>query len=142
MIQASGTTSRSGDIAAYTFSSLNVETCLESLDGTPRQKLSAATISAIYRERWQIGLLFKALKQSLMIIVGTSANAVRTQIWTALLAMLLIKILQQRSTFAWALSKLIALLRWNLFTYSTSARNTLTGLTPVGAPPYSTQVSL
>ena len=82
-------------------------------------KLSAATISAIYKERWQIELFFKALKQSLKIktFVGTSANAVRTQIWTALIAMLLIKILQQRSTFAWALSNLIALLRWNLFTY-------------------------
>jgi hypothetical protein len=49
--------------------------------------------------------------------VGTSPNAVRTQIWTALIAMLLIKILKQRSTFGWALSNLIALLRWNLFTY-------------------------
>ena len=81
--------------------------------------LSAATISAIYKERWQIELFFKALKQSLKIktFVGTSANAVRTQIWAALIAMLLIKILQQRSTFGWALSNLIALLRWNLFTY-------------------------
>ena len=82
-------------------------------------KLSAATLSAIYKERWQIELFFKALKQSLKIktFVGASANAVRTQIWTALIAMLLIKILQQRSTFAWALSNLVALLRWNLFTY-------------------------
>jgi hypothetical protein len=81
--------------------------------------LSAATISAIYKERWQIELFFKALKQSLKIktFVGTSANAVRTQIWAALIAMLLIKILQQRSTFGWALRNLIALLRWNLFTY-------------------------
>jgi len=86
---------------------------------TNELKLSAATISAIYKERWQIELFFKALKQSLKIktFVGTSANAVRTQIWTALIAMLMIKILQQRSTFAWALSNLIALLRWNLFTY-------------------------
>jgi len=82
-------------------------------------KLGAASISAIYKERWQIELFFKALKQSLKIktFVGTSANAVRTQIWTALIAMLLIKILQQRSTFSWALSNLIALLRWNLFSY-------------------------
>jgi Transposase DDE domain/Domain of unknown function (DUF4372) len=86
---------------------------------TNHLKLSAATISAIYKERWQIELFFKALKQGLKIktFVGTSANAVRTQIWTALIAMLLVKILQQRSTFGWALSNLIALLRWNLFTY-------------------------
>jgi len=86
---------------------------------TNELRLSATTISAIYKERWQIELFFKALKQSLKIktFVGISANAVRIQIWTALIAMLLIKILQQRSTFAWALSNLIALLRWNLFTY-------------------------
>jgi len=52
---------------------------------TNELKLSAATISAIYKERWQIELFFKALKQGLKIktFVGTSANAVRTQIWTA-----------------------------------------------------------
>ena len=44
-----------------------------------------------------------------------SANAVKTQIWTALIAMLLLKYLQLRSTFGWALSKLIALLRHQLF---------------------------
>lgn len=49
--------------------------------------------------------------------VGTSPNALRTQIWTALIAMLLLKYLQFRSTLAWALSNLVALLRWNLFTY-------------------------
>ena len=79
----------------------------------------ATTIGAIYRERWQIELFFKALKQNLKIktFVGTSANAVRIQIWTALIAILLLKILQFKSTFGWALSNLVALLRWNLFTY-------------------------
>jgi hypothetical protein len=65
-------------------------------------------------------LFFKALKQNLKIktFVGTSANAVRIQIWTALIAILLLKILQFKSTFGWAaLSNLVALLRWNLFTY-------------------------
>jgi hypothetical protein len=42
---------------------------------------------------------------------------VRIQIWTALIAILLLKILQFKSNFAWALSNLAALLRWNLFTY-------------------------
>src|SRR6202043_1929254 len=47
--------------------------------------LAAATIAAIYKERWQIELFFKLLKQQLKIktFVGTSANAVRIQIWTA-----------------------------------------------------------
>ena len=80
---------------------------------------AASTIAAIYKERWQIEIFFKTLKQNLKIktFVGSSANAVRTQIWTALIALLLIKILQFRSRFAWAISNLIALLRWNLFTY-------------------------
>jgi hypothetical protein len=81
--------------------------------------LAPSTIAAIYKERWQIEIFFKTLKQNLKIktSVGSSANAVRTQIWIALIAMLLIKILQLRSTFACALSNLIALLRWNLFSY-------------------------
>ena len=86
---------------------------------TNQMLFGASTIAAIYRERWQIELFFKALKQNLKIktFVGTSANAVRIQIWTALIAILLLKILQFKSTFGWALSNLVALLRWNLFTY-------------------------
>lgn len=82
-------------------------------------KLAARTIGAIYKDRWQIELFFKALKQNLRIktFVGTSANAVRIQIWTALIAILLLKYLQFRATLSWALSNLVALLRWNLFTY-------------------------
>lgn len=49
--------------------------------------------------------------------MGTSANAVRVQIWTALIAIVLFKLLQFRSKLCWALSNLVALLRWNLFTY-------------------------
>jgi IS4 transposase len=82
-------------------------------------KLAASTIAAIYKERWQIELFFKALKQSLKIktFVGTTENAVQTQIWTAVIAMLLIKHLQMKSTFDWSLSNLVALLRQQLFVY-------------------------
>jgi hypothetical protein len=82
-------------------------------------KLAAATIADIYRDRWQIELLFKALKQSLRIktFIGTSENAVQTQIWTALIAMLLLRYLQLRSTWKWSLSNLVALLRHQLFVY-------------------------
>jgi len=81
--------------------------------------LAAATIAAIYKERWQIELFFKLLKQQLKIktFVGTSANAVRLQIWTALIAVLVIRYLQFSSNFRWAVSNLVALLRWNLFSY-------------------------
>jgi len=82
-------------------------------------KLAATTIAEIYRDRWQIELLFKALKQSLRIktFIGTSENAVQTQIWTALIAMLLLRYLQLRSTWKWSLSNLVALLRHQLFVY-------------------------
>ena len=80
---------------------------------TNHLELAAATIAAIYKERWQVELLFRALKQSLRVktFVGTSPNALKTQLWTALIAMLLVKYLQLRSTFGWSLSNLVALLR-------------------------------
>ena len=86
---------------------------------TNNMKLAAPTIAAIYKECWQIELLFKTLKQSLKIktFVGTSEKAVQTQIWTALISLLMIKYLQIRSTFSWSLSNLVALLRQQLFVY-------------------------
>ena len=86
---------------------------------TNQLDFAASTIASIYKQRWQIELFFKLLKQHLKIktFVGTTANAVRIQIWTALIAVLLIRYLQFRSRFDWAVSNLIALLRWNLFTY-------------------------
>src|SRR5206468_10017145 len=66
-----------------------------------------------------VAQLFKALKQNLKIktFVGTSANAVKTQIWTALICMLLLRYLQLRSRFGWSMANLVALLRMNLFTH-------------------------
>jgi hypothetical protein len=86
---------------------------------TNNLKLAARTIARIYKERWQIELFFKALKQGLKIktFVGTTENAVQIQIWTALIAMLILKYLQLKSTFDWSLSTLIALLRQQLFVH-------------------------
>jgi len=86
---------------------------------TNHHGLGASTIAAIYKDRWQIELFFKAIKQNLKIktFVGTSANAVKTQIWTALISMLLLRYLQLSSRFGWSLSNLVALLRMNLFTH-------------------------
>jgi hypothetical protein len=86
---------------------------------TNHLQFAASTIAAIYKERWQIELLFKALKQNLRIktFVGTSSNALHIQIWTALIAMLILRYLQLKSQFGWSLSNLLAMLRFNLFTY-------------------------
>lgn len=86
---------------------------------TNNMKLAASTIAAIYKDRWQIELFFKALKQNLRIktFVGTSFNAVMIQIWTALIAILILKYLKAKSKIHWSLSNLVAMLRMNLLTY-------------------------
>ncbi len=83
---------------------------------TTHLAFGATTIAASSKDRGQIALLFKALKQHRTIkpFVGTSAAALHTQIWTALL---LLKALQLRSTFGWSLSNLVALLQFQLFTH-------------------------
>ena len=95
---------------------------------------AARTIARIYKELWHIELFFKAMKQGLKVktFVGTSENAVQIQIWTALIAMLLLKYLQLMSTLGWSLSNLVALLRQQLFVY----RDLWTWLNdPFQAPP-------
>ena len=81
--------------------------------------LAAATVAEVYKQRWKIELFFKALKQNLRLktFIGTSANALKTQVWAALIAILLIKYLQLKATFGWSLSNLVALLRQQLFVY-------------------------
>lgn len=101
---------------------------------TNHLSFGATTIAQIYRERWQIEIFFRYLKQNLRIktFVGTSANALHIQIWTALIAMLLLKYLQLRASFGWSLSNLVALLRQQLFVY----RDLLAWLNhPFQAPP-------
>lgn len=81
--------------------------------------LAASTIAAIYKDRWAIELFFKALKKNLKIktFVGTNPSAVKTQIWTALIAMLMLRYMQLKAQWGWSLSNLVALLRMNLFTH-------------------------
>ncbi len=81
--------------------------------------LGASTVARVYKDRWQIELFFKALKQNLRVktFVGTSANALQIQIWTALIALLVLKYLQLKARFGWSLSNLVALLRMNLLVY-------------------------
>ena len=94
----------------------------------------ATTIAAIYKDRWEIELFFKALKQNLKVksFVGTSRNALLIQIWTALLAMLLLKWMYHLSKAKWSFSNLASMLRLNLFTYR-DLRRWLEN--PFGTPP-------
>jgi Transposase DDE domain/Domain of unknown function (DUF4372) len=101
---------------------------------TNQMEFGPTTIAAIYKDRWEIELFFKALKQNLKVktFVGTSQNALRIQIWTALIALLLLKWLHHLSQAKWSLSNLASMLRMNLFTY----RDLTAWLdNPFGTPP-------
>jgi len=78
---------------------------------------SAKTIARIYKERWQIELFFKALKQQLKVksFVGTSENALLSQLWIALTTYLLLSYLKFKSKFGWSLYTLCSILPVNLF---------------------------
>lgn len=80
--------------------------------------LGATTIAAIYKARWQIELFFKSLKQNFHVktFVGTSANALKTQLWIALIAMLLVLIVRMQAVLRWSISNLVAFLRLHLLT--------------------------
>ena len=86
---------------------------------TNHMNFAASTIGAIYKDRWAIEQFFKTIKQNLRIktFVGTSANAIHIQIWTALISILLLKYLQFLSSPEISLSNFMYILRQNLFTY-------------------------
>jgi hypothetical protein len=78
---------------------------------------SPETIAELYRCRWQIEVFFKQLKQTLQLadFLGTSANAVRWQIWIALLVYLLLRYLAYLSQWAHSFSRLFAIIRTSLW---------------------------
>lgn len=80
-------------------------------------QLCAQTIAAIYKERWQVELFFKWIKQNLKIksFIGNSKNAVLTQIWVALCSCLLLAYLKFSAKLGWSLQKMLRLLQLNLF---------------------------
>jgi len=86
---------------------------------TNNTHLSAASIAALYRKRWQIEILFKRLKQNypLKYFLGDNENAIKIQIWCALICDLLIKIIKSLAGRKWSFSNLASLVRIHLMTY-------------------------
>ena len=80
-------------------------------------KLSAKTIADIYKARWQVELFFKWIKQNLKIksFIGTSKNAVMTQIWIALCVYLLLAFIKFQSKLTKSMQQMLRLLQLNLF---------------------------
>lgn len=95
--------------------------------------LSAKTVADIYRSRWQVELFFKWIKQNLRIksFVGTSRNAVMTQIWIALCVYLLLAYVKFANRLAWSLQQILRVLQMNLF----DRRAILDVLAPSSDPP-------
>jgi IS4 transposase len=78
---------------------------------------SSVEIAALYKERWQIELFFKWLKQKLNLkrYLGFSENAVRIQIYSALITYLLMTVYLQRSDYKGSISELAIMLAHCLF---------------------------
>lgn len=79
--------------------------------------LPAVTIAELYKARWEIELFFKWIKQNLRVktFYGTSPNAVKIQIWTAMIVYLVLAIMKERYRLDQGLSKLLHFLEINLF---------------------------
>lgn len=82
-------------------------------------RMHASTIAGLYKKRWQIELLFKRIKQNypLKYFLGDSENAIKIQIWCALIADLLLKIIKKKCKGKWSFSNLAAMIRLHLMTY-------------------------
>jgi len=80
-------------------------------------KLSAKTIADIYKERWQIEIFFKCIKQNLKIksFLGASHNAALTQVWVAMCVYLILAFMKFMAQINLSISKILRLLQLNLF---------------------------
>jgi hypothetical protein len=87
---------------------------------TNNNKVKASTIAAIYKQRWQIELLFKRLKQNMQLkyFLGDNQNAIKIQIWCTLIADLLLKVATRGIKRNWSFSNLSSLIRLHLMNYT------------------------
>jgi hypothetical protein len=86
---------------------------------TNNKNLSPLTIANLYKKRWQIELLFKRIKQNypLRYFLGDNENAVRIQIWCALITDLLVKIVKDKLKRKWSYANIASMIRLHLMSY-------------------------
>ncbi len=79
--------------------------------------LSATQVCELYKARWKIESFFKTIKQNLRIksFLGTNKHAVMSQIWCAMIALLLLRHLEQNAKYPWHMSNLVSLIRLAMF---------------------------
>jgi len=114
-----GTKSRKDKIKARRIVYLDPVSKKELIFLTNNTKMNASTIANIYKKRWQIECLFKRLKQNypLKYFLGDNENAIKIQIWCALISDLLIKIVKDNVKRKWSFSNVAAMIRLHLMTY-------------------------
>ena len=86
--------------------------------GAPKlRRIEAATIATIYKDRWQVELFFKAIKQDLNIsaFVGTSKNAILTRVWITVITYLLLAYARHSAQTGWAVQRIMRVVQMNLF---------------------------
>jgi putative transposase len=137
-IELSGTKAGNCTIPLRRIGFKDAETGIQYYFLTNNFKLAAITIAEIYKARWQIELFFKWIKQNLKIksFLGTSRNAVMTQIWIAICVYLLLAYLKFVSRIGQSMQQILRLMQLNLF-----ERRGLHGLL-VGDPPEPTHAQL
>lgn len=86
---------------------------------TNNPKITEEEVALIYKNRWQIELLFKKLKQNFQLryFVGDSENAIKIQIWITLIAHLLLCIIKKRANIKIAFSNIVTIIRLHLMSY-------------------------
>ena len=86
---------------------------------TNDMEISSENIIAIFRQRWEIELLFKQLKSNFPVryFYGESANAIKIQIWVTLIANLLLMVIQKRIKRSWSFPGLATMVRIMLMYY-------------------------
>lgn len=84
---------------------------------TNQLDLAASTIAAIYKDRWRIEIFFKTIKQNLKIkaFLGTSRNAVLTQLWVAMIIYLLLAFARHSARSGWTPQRIMRVMQVNLF---------------------------
>lgn len=87
---------------------------------TSNKRLSALKIAMLYKQRWQIEMLFKRLKQNMPLeyFLGENENAIKIQIWCSLIADLLLKVVASHVKRKWAFSTLASFVRLHLLNYT------------------------
>ena len=117
VIELTGTKKKSCPIKLRRIGYRDQETGIRYEFLTNNMQLSAKTVADIYKSRWQIELFFKWIKQNLKIktFLGTSKNAVMSQIWIALCVYLLLSYLKFTSCKDRSIQQILRLLQMNLF---------------------------